>query len=206
MIIKKLFFEKTIFYAVLAFSILLILMVKFYPSMDGPSHLYNSNLICHLLKGDSSVISNFFILNKTVIPNWTSYFILSLFNFFLPAWLAEKILLIIYLLGIAISFRLLIKQLNPINPSLSVLVFPFAYSFLFHLGFYNYSLSFIFLFFTLYYWLKNYEKENIFKYILLFVLLVFTYLSAIVTFFFLGFCLGLFIIAFAIKSHFKTEE
>jgi hypothetical protein len=195
--------EKIIFYAVLALSVLLLLTVKFYPSMDGPSHLYNSNLICHLLNGHPSIVGSYFILNKDVIPNLTSYFILSLFNSFLPGWLAEKILLILYLIGIAISFRLLIKQLNPSNAGLSVLIMPFAYSFLFHLGFYNFSLSFIFMFLAIYYWLKNREKGGLLKYFILFLFISFTYLSAIITFVFLGFILGLFILVYSIKDYYK---
>jgi len=203
---KKWATEKNIFYSVLIFNILLLLTVQFYPSMDGPCHLYNSNIICHLLKGDSSFISNYYTLNKAVIPNWTSYIVLSMFNLFLPAWFAEKILIILYFTGLVISFRLLIKQLSPQNLSLSIFVIPFAYSFLFHLGFYNYSVSFIFLFLTLYYWLKHYETKSLFKYVWLLLLIFLTYLSAILTFFFLGFCLGLFIIAFSIKDYYDGKH
>jgi hypothetical protein len=174
--------------------------------MDGPCHLYNSNIINNLIKFNSSVINDFFVLNKEILPNWTSYFVLALFNIFLPAWVAEKILLIFYLLGIAISFRLLIKQLCPENANLSIFIIPFAYSFLFHVGFYNYCLSFIFLFLTLYYWLRNYEVKKAFKYVFLFILITLTYLSALLTFFFLGFCLGLFTIAFSIKDYYNRSN
>lgn len=204
---KKEFFkwlsEKGVFYALLLFSVLLLFTVKFYPSMDGPCHLYNSNLISHLLKGNITIINNYFILNKFPIPNWTSYLILSFFSSFLPAWLAEKILLLFYFVGLSLSFRFLIKQLCPDNIGLSVIIFPFTYSFLFHLGFYNYSLSFIFLFFALGYWLKFEEEESLRKYFVLFTTITLTYLSALLSFIFLGFCLGLFIIAYSIKSYSK---
>lgn len=198
---RILFAEQKIFYSVLAFNIALLLCVKFYPSMDGPSHLYNSNLIGHLIKGDSFVIGDYFTLNRAIIPNWMSHFVLSLFNMFLPAWFAEKVLLILYLIGISISFRLLIKQLCKGDIPLAISISPFAYSFLFHLGFYNYCLSFIFLFLTLYYWIKHHQENNYSKYIILFILLWITYFSAILTFFFLGFCLGLFTIIYSFKNY-----
>jgi hypothetical protein len=169
--------------------------------MDGPCHLYNSNLINHLVTVSPGEITNFFVINKAVIPNWTGHLILSLFNLLFPAWVAEKVLIIFYLLGISISFRLLLKQFNPDFVGFSVLIVPFAYSFLFHLGFYNYCLSFVFLFFTIYYWLKNSENNGFQKYIVLFVLSALTYLSAILTFFFLGFCLGIFTIVFSINDY-----
>jgi hypothetical protein len=193
--------ERNVFYLVLVFSISMLFTVKFYPSMDGPCHLYNSNIISQLIEGNSFALKNFFVLNNTILPNWVSYIILSAFNSFLPAWLAEKILLVIYITGISISFRLLIKQLSPDNFSLSIFIFPFANSFLFHLGFYNYCLSFVFLFLTLSYWLKYYETNTILKYLGLLVLLMLTYLSAILTFFYLGLCLGLFTVLFTVKNY-----
>lgn len=198
---KKLISERNIFILILVINCVFILAVRFYPSMDGPCHLYNSNLITHLIKGSQDGINNYFILNHAPIPNWISYFILSFFNSFLPAWGAEKILLIAYLIGLAVSFRLLIKQLCPENIGLSILILPFAYSFLFHLGFYNYSISFIFMFLTLYYWLKYQSDTSLKKYMLLFTLITLTYFSAILTFFFLGLTLGLFVLAFSINNY-----
>jgi hypothetical protein len=204
--LRRLLNEKTIFYSLLAFHIFLVCTVKFYPSMDGSCHLYNSNLIINLLNGNSNPIHNFFALNHNIVPNWISFFILVAFNSFLPAWIAEKIFILIYIAGFTISFRLLIKQLSPENISLSIFIFPFAFSFLFHLGFYNYAFSFILLFSTLYYWLKTYKSTSIFKYFILLALLLLTYFSAILTFFFTGLCLGLFIIVFAIKDYLKSNE
>ena len=54
--------EKNIFLLVLLINCLVISTVRFYPSADGPSHLYNSNLIAHLLNGNSDEISNYFVL------------------------------------------------------------------------------------------------------------------------------------------------
>jgi hypothetical protein len=138
--------ETQVFYSVLGINLLLLALVKFCPSMDGPAHLYNSNIIYNLTKGDCHVLSDFFTINKLLIPNWTSHFILSSLYFIFPGWLAEKTLFMLYLIGMAISFRLLLKQLCPSNLYLSIFIFPFMYSFLFHLGFYNYCISFIFLF------------------------------------------------------------
>ncbi len=198
--------ESYVFYGVLLFNLLLLSTVKFFPSSDGPAHLYNSNIICHLLKGDSSIINDFFSINKFPVPNWTGHFILSIFCFIFPSWLAEKVLLFIYLTGIAVSFRLLIKELCPENKILSIFIFPFAYSFLFHLGFYNFSFSFVFLFLTIYYWLKTRNNQTFKKYLLLFLLITLTYFSNILTYCFLGLCLGLLIIAYAINEYFQERN
>ncbi len=195
------FSEKTVFYSVLLFNILLLLTVRYYPSMDGPSHLYNANLITHLLKGDSDFISAYFALNKLPIPNWTSFVILSAFNSFLPAWIAEKLLLLFYFIGLSFSFRALVKQLCPENSGLSIIIFPFSYSFLFHLGFYNYSLSFIFLFISITYLVKFKDEYSLRKYLILLFTITLAYFSAILSFIFLGISLGLFEVAFSIRLY-----
>ncbi|NOU17140.1 MAG: hypothetical protein HOO91_06230 [Bacteroidales bacterium] len=198
--------ESNIFYFVFIVNLILIFTVRFYPSIDGPSHLYNANIISHLVSGNNTPLNDFYILNKIPTPNWLSHFLLSLFIFVFPAWLAEKLLLIIYLTGLVFSFRLLIKELSPDNVGLSIFIFPFAYSFLFYLGFYNYCLSFILLFFSLYYWLGTRDKKGYRKHIVMFLLLTITYFSNILTYAFTGFCLGLFIVAFSISNYLKNQD
>jgi len=198
--------ESYVFYGILLINLIVLSTVKYYPSMDGPAHLYNSNLIYHLIKGDCNSLFDFYTINKILIPNWTSHFILSSLYFILPAWLAEKALLFMYLIGLSISFRLLIKQLCPNNIYLSIFIFPFIYSFLFHLGFYNYSLSFIFLFYALYYWLKTQNIQNFKKYFILFILITLTYFSNVLTFCFVGLCLGLFIISYEISDYYIYKK
>lgn len=172
--------------------------------MDGAAHLYNSNLIIQLLKNDSN-ISTYFELNNSIIPNWTCFLILSFSKLFFPAFIAEKILFIIYFSGLAFSFRVLTKELNIHNSSFSILIFPFTYTLLFHLGFYNYSLSFILLFSTLYYWLKTYKSDNYSKYFILFILFLLTYFSALLTFLFLGLIIVLFIISQSLNDYYNKK-
>lgn len=163
--------------------------------MDGPAHLYNSNILGQLFKGESE-LSRFFSVNSLLLPNWTGHFILAFFNLFLPAWLAEKVMLVLYISGIAFSFRLLVSTINPEWKGLSILIFPFAYSFLFYLGFYNFSLSFIFLFVALYFWIKALNNQRLSAYLVVFVFLALTYYAAILTFFFAGLCMGLLTLTF----------
>jgi hypothetical protein len=200
------FGETHIFYSVLILNLILISAVKYYPSMDGPAHLYNSNLIGHLIKGDCNSITDFFTLNKALIPNWTDHFILSALCFIFPAWIAEKAFLFIYIIGLAFSFRLLIRKLCPGNIYLSIFIFPFAYSLLFHLGFYNYCISFVFLFFSLYFWIKNRNQLIPGNYTILFILINLTYFSNVVTYCYLGMCLGLFTISYELSDYNERKD
>ena len=133
-----------------------ILFLKYYPSLDGPAHLYNSNLINHLLIGND-FLKEFFVFNKDIVPNWTGHVVLCFFNLFLPAFIAEKIFLLSYALGFIFSIRNIINHFTPENKWLSYLVFPLLHSnFLFH-GFYNFLGGIVLILICLLLWLK-YEK------------------------------------------------
>ncbi len=198
--------ESYLFYSVLLFNLIILCTIKYYPSMDGPAHLYNSNIISQVIKGDFNSFTQFFQVNTIAIPNWTSHVVLSSLCVVFPAWVAEKIMLCLYIIGLTISFRLLITKLYPANNYLSFIIFPFAYSFLFHLGFYNYSISFIFLFYTLYYWLKIKDSQTIWNSLFLSLLLVLTYFSGVLTYFFLGLSLGLLVISFEIIGYLQNRQ
>ncbi len=122
-----------------------------------------------------------------------------------PACLSEKIFIALYIFGMACSFRFLVKQLSPDNVWLSILIFPFIYTHLFCIGFYNYSISFIFFFLTVAYWIKTQKHRNFHHYLILFFLITLTYYSAALTYGFLGFTLGLLILCRWIKKYLHTK-
>ena len=173
--------------------------------MDGPSHLYNSNLLLQLVKGNEA-LGEFFTINPIPVPNWTTSLLLMIFHSFSSAWLAEKLLLIFYASGMALSFRYLTGVLNPGNLSLSILIFPFIYSFLFHLGFYNFTFSFILLFFTTGYWLRYYSSDRIYHYLILLVLITLTYFTNLLVFGFLGLTIGLYILLHTYDLAFEEKN
>lgn len=172
--------EPFIFYAAVLLNMLPVLPYKFFPTMDGAAHLYNSNLINELLFNSNSDISNYFILNSIPVPNWLGHFVLSVFNYFLPAFIAEKILLLSYLLLLPLSFRCFVKQYG--NQYLSYLILPFCYSYLFYLGFYNLSISLILLFTTLSFWKKHEAELTLKPLLVLFFLISLTYFAHVLVY------------------------
>ncbi len=186
--------HRYLFYGVLLLNVAVLFSTKFFTSMDGPAHLYNARLLLEIITGNE-VIDQFYAINTVPIPNWTSHFLLTLFTWALPAWLAEKCYLILYVAGMAFSFRYLIHQLAPQNISLSILIFPVIYSFLFYLGFYNFTFSFIFLFLILGFYVENHQKKTFKKYLLLGFLLTATYFTNVLVFGFVGITLGVYILA-----------
>lgn len=202
---SQIFQSDYFFCLVLVLNIVLLCRTRFYPSLDGPAHLYYTNILNELIKGNCA-LKEFYSINTVPIPNWTSHFILSFFLFFSGAWLAEKALIIIYVSGMALSFRFLIKELSPENTSLSLFIFPFIYSFLFHLGFYNFCISFILFFTALGFWLRNQSNENHYNYFILFLIIMLAYFSNVLIFGFLGLTIGLYIIYFAYTNYTNNKN
>ncbi|PKP02767.1 MAG: hypothetical protein CVU11_10655 [Bacteroidetes bacterium HGW-Bacteroidetes-6] len=187
--------EKYLFLFLVLVNLLPAFAGRFFPTMDGAAHLYNSNLINNLLFAKSTGLSGYFIFNPEVIPNWSGHAILAIFNLFLPAFFAEKILVVIYLIGLPYAYRRFIKQIAPQNVLMSYFIFPFAFSFMFMLGFYNFSLAIIAMFLVFTYWMKNFENGGSWgKVIMLFLLLLVVYFSHIVVFAFTLLAIGIYIL------------
>lgn len=126
-----------------------LLHVQYFPTLDGPAHVYNARLIAELLFYSSSGLDLFYSVNPAPIPNLSGHLILVFLQLVLPGWVAEKVLQIIIVAGIAIGFRYLIKKTGARSLVAVYLIFPFTYSFFFFYGFYNFCLSLAILFFAI---------------------------------------------------------
>lgn len=162
--------EPIIFYLMVLLYLIPVLAFKYFPTIDGPAHLYNSKLISELWTVSGSPILSYFEFNPTLTPNWSGHFLLSTLISFLPAFMAEKITLVFYLAGLPLSIRFLCQQIRINNPLIIYLVFPFTYSFLFYYGFYNYDLGLVFLFWGLGLWIKLIEKKSILNFTILLII------------------------------------
>ena len=79
--------------ALLLFLYLLPLWVHpFFPSQDGPSHLYNSVVFTELLWNPKSFFSLFYEINARPYPNWTFTLLASVFHPLLPIGIVEKLI------------------------------------------------------------------------------------------------------------------
>ncbi len=146
--------ERYLFLAAVSLNALPVLLFRFFPSMDGAAHLYNSRLILELLFGGTETIRSFYEFTPVPVPNWLGHFILSSGLLVLPAFMAEKVLLVLYAVGLPYAFRHLVRTVGPNNIEYSYFILPFCYSYLFTLGFYNFSLAIMIMFLVLAKWLR----------------------------------------------------
>lgn len=182
-----------LFYLPIAVSIVFILSVKIYPTVDGPAHLYNSQIIKELLFNKSTPFNSYYEFNKVLVPNWLDHFILAFFSTFVPLLWVQKLILVLIILGQALIFNKIILKINPANKLLSVLVLPFIFSDFFHEGFYNQQLSFLLLFIFIYWRLCNQvvNNDSSMYYWMLFMFSILFWFSNIVTYVLFGLMVGL---------------
>ena len=172
--------EKYIFLAVCILTLLPVFSGKYFVTLDGPSHLYNAKIWSFLLFDSNSFLHEYYKVNS-LMPNVISHFALSLLLTFLPAFIAEKILVVTYVFLFSYCFRYLLKSFCGSNILLSYFIFPFIFSYPFILGFYNFSFGIVLLFFTVGYWLRNNHKPFSLYFVLGLTALVFlTYTAHLV--------------------------
>ncbi|HWY98947.1 MAG TPA: hypothetical protein VNY36_07680, partial [Bacteroidia bacterium] len=140
-------------------------------------------------------VAGYYCHSTVPSPNFTDHYLLTLFCRFLSFSAAEKLIQLIYILSFSITFRLLVKSFNPTQPGLSIFAIPFAFSFLYYLGFYNFSLSFPILFTVIIYYHKWFSgisiRPSLSKYIVLSLISLLLYFTNGLAFLFAGLILFL---------------
>jgi hypothetical protein len=193
--------EPYYFYLFIVINLIPVLAFKLFPTVDGPAHLYNSKLIVELIKDSNGTLNDFFYFNNSINPNWFGHFLLSLFISIFPYFVAEKIVLLFYLIGIPVSIRFLFKTLSIENKYLLYLVFPFTYSFLFYYGFYNFNIGLVLFFWGLGLWIKYINNLTIKKGLILALFSTLICLSHLFVF-----VMFLMVILFVNISHILTRK
>ena len=182
-------YERYFFALFVFFTAVPVLFNTYFPTVDGPAHLHNANLLKHLWFLNNDFPRDFFDFNKHLNSNFLDHLWFALFGLFLPVSLVEKSILLFYVLSLPYSFRFLVKRLVADERSArlsSYLIFSFVYSFTFRIGFFNFCVGIPVLFWTLGLWIKNRDQLSTGKIFLLASLSTIVYLSHIFNFMLLG--------------------
>lgn len=145
-----------LYYAALIISVLPLVLFKYTITVDGPAHIYNVNLILNLLSGNEP-IAQYIQFNTKFQPNYLTQLVLLPLQYVFPAYLAEKLLLILLALGVPVSFRAFLKTMcNEVSACMgALLIIPLSWGFFINMGFYNFIASIIMLLIVLRFWNKH---------------------------------------------------
>lgn len=149
-----------IFTALVLIHLIPIWIFDYFPSQDGPAHIENASVIRDYHHPDRSILRTYYTFNKNFTPTWFGHLILVGLMYIVPAVIAEKIFLTLYVILFPISVRYALNAVSSDNNFLAYMSFPFIYNYTLHLGFYSFCLSLSLFFFMVGYWLKNRDHFN----------------------------------------------
>lgn len=166
-----------------AIHLLPIWVFKFVPTQDGINHVYNASILKDYHKPENHKLREVFQLNLKFFPNWTSHALLALLMYVFPPLICEKILISLCIVLLPISLFYFLDAVDKGRVVFSLLGFIYAYSYLLHLGFYNFVLSMSMFFFALGYWWEHKDAMRLANILVLYGLLLGTYLCHYLSYF-----------------------
>lgn len=133
--------QSLLWYALLLLAHLtLIWVLPYFPSQDGPSHLYNLVILNDLLHG-GGVWGRFYEYQLRLTPNLGFHLAAYPLLQFLPPQATERSFLSLYLLVLAGAVPYLLRSFQGRAFPLSFVVFPLVFNFTLLMGFYSYCLA-----------------------------------------------------------------
>jgi hypothetical protein len=174
--------EAAAYWVVVLVHLFPVLLHKWFVTLDGPCHLYNARIIRDLVLGDE-LTAHFFRINPFPEPNWTGHAIMAVVMAIAPAWIAEKVVVLLAVIGLAWCFRSFIGTIAPARIWMSWLVMPFLISYVLRMGFFNFCLGLAVFFALMTAWHQrsaSSSRATLWRGGLLLLLLYFTHLSTFV--------------------------
>jgi hypothetical protein len=125
----------------LAAYIATICAYPYFPTQDGPSHIYNSYVLAQLLRGEGP-LNGAFAVRTELVPNWGGHgLMVALIMLGVPPLGAEKVLVSAYLVGVAFASHWLNRSVGGGQQAWSPWSVPLAFNFPIFMGFYNFAIG-----------------------------------------------------------------
>jgi hypothetical protein len=119
---------------------------EYVPTQDGPSHLENAVLLRDLcLPGDDGA-EQYYYLNVRTGSNLLGYATVGAFATVLPPIPAERLFFSLYVVAFVAAVHAFARAAGARTPIPAVAALPYAFTFPFHMGFFNYCLGLAIMF------------------------------------------------------------
>ncbi len=126
--------------ALAAGAIWLIWGHRFFPSQDGPSHLYNTWILLHW-NDPGAIFQRFYTIDLTPVPNWLATALLGLLMPVFGPLAADRLLVTIVVLAMTAAWWYWMAAAGARNSPLLALGPLLSLNFLLYKGFYSFCLS-----------------------------------------------------------------
>jgi hypothetical protein len=168
---------KRIYVGLAVLAVVPIWSAAYIPTVDGPSHVYNSWLIRMLLTGGDGAAAQVFAIDWRPHPNWIGHAVMALLMFVVPPVIAEKLLVTGIVLLFFVACWMYAGTVDESRRAVAFVAMPFAYNFLLHMGFYNFCIGAALYFIVLAVWWRRRDRPDARTLTLIASLLVLIYFS-----------------------------
>lgn len=127
--------------ALTALALLPVWLFRFFPTQDGPSHLYNAFVLAHLGDAASTTLRDFYVINARPFPNWTMYLVMAPLTRVLPPLVVQQIVISLCVIAIPAAVVYLQKSFKGAVDAMGLLGVLLAYNAMLFLGFFNFVLG-----------------------------------------------------------------
>jgi len=148
---------------------------KFIPTQDGLSHIYNAYILKEYNNPEYTKIREVYSLNIKPFPNWGAHAFFFVMLHIMPFLVTEKLFVSLCVVLLPISFFYFLKSINKSLALFGFLGFLYSYNYLLHMGFYGFALSVSLYFFSIGYWWKYRQSLNLYRILILYLLILAIY-------------------------------
>jgi hypothetical protein len=147
--------ERALFAVLLLLHLAPLAVCPVFPSQDGASHLEAAFHLAHYGDADGGLVRSYYVRNPSPEPNVFGHALLIALMTIVRPIAAEKLMLAAYVLALPLAARYALRAVAPDAGWLSVLVFPFVYSWPLHMGFYNFCWGLPLFLVVLGFWIRR---------------------------------------------------
>lgn len=135
--------------------------VHYFPTGDGPTHVYNAWVMHGLVTGEAPPnIQRAYRLDWRPVPNWTSHAAMALLIAIVDPIVAEKIVVSLILALFLAGAWVLTTTVDPRNDVYAFLTFPFVYAYTLVGGYYNFTLGVALYLFIVAWWWRHRDRAT----------------------------------------------
>lgn len=146
--------------AVAAVAVIPIWCVRYLPTCDGPSHLYNAWILNRLIRGANGPIASAFRIDWRPHPNWIGHAVMALLMFVTSPIIAEKL----FVTGLVLLFLYAMWRyagvVDESNRAFAFVAVPFAYNLMLQNGFYNFCAGVALYFLIVAVWWRRRDRPD----------------------------------------------
>jgi hypothetical protein len=124
-----------------ALQLLPVWAVRYVPTIDGPSHLYNASVLIRLAAYPSGPLSSIYMIDWHPTPSWLGHLILAVLLTTFPPFLAERILVSVILVLFLTGAWMLAGARSEESRVYAFLAFPLAFHQSLQFGHYDFCIA-----------------------------------------------------------------